>query len=244
MNKTTLVTIPFSGGNAYSYREFFSHLPDWIEPLPLELPGHGKRMAEPLLDEAHAMAEDLAGMMAGRWTSRTAIYGHSLGALLAYHLARIAIDAGACRPLHLFVSGHTGPGSIRRGPPRHDLPRAEFIAMLGELGGSVGEALENEELMELFEPILRADFAAADTYRPRETPALDVPITAMIGRDDEGTPSEELTWRAATRDVLMMKVFDGGHFFINDHAKSLARSIGEALNGGADGADGRRMDPR
>ncbi len=229
-DRVALVCLPYSGGNAYGYRALCSHLAPFVEPIALELPGHGRRMAEPLLDDVHAMTCDLAAQMEGRWPERWAVFGHSLGALLAYLLALRAVEAGAPRPQHLFVSGRGGPGVKRTGEPRHLMSQDRLIAELRAMGGSAEEILGNEELMELFLPILRADFEAADTYEPAPViAALPVPLSAWIGRRDDVTREEARRWQEASTEPVTIKEFDGGHFFINDHVQELAGLVNAAL---------------
>lgn len=229
--KLVVFAIPFSGGTSYSYKLLQDALPDHIWMETLELPGHGRRMGEELLTDADEMAADILEQIGDIDASRFAFYGHSLGALIAFLATRELFKSGARGPEHLFVSGRRAPSVRRTCGPRHLLDRDAFREELKSLGGSSSEALENEELMELFEPILRADFEAADGYVHAVGAALPCAITAFVGADDpEATASAAELWWIETSAAFECLEFDGDHFFINAEAGSIASAISTTLS--------------
>ena len=127
-----LISIPFAGGNCYSFRDLPQHLAKPIEFVPVELPGRGRRFAEPLLTSLTDMAADLFALIRDQIQVPYALYGHSLGGRLAGLLVRRVIAEGLPNPVHLFVSGCPGV-SVDRQRSRHQLPREEFFRMLREM---------------------------------------------------------------------------------------------------------------
>jgi len=224
-----LFCIPFAGGSSYSYRELEKYTADFIEVVPVELPGRGRRFSEPLITDIHELARDVGGGIRDRLHRPYALYGHSMGGCIAYLLARRLAQEGMPLPLHLFVSGREGPSAKLKRPNRHLLPREEFVEELKRFEGTPRQVLENEELMTLFEPILRADFQANDTYVHEPGPPLDVPVTVMIGLDDNTTDEEALKWREETLHEISLLRFPGGHFFIFDHSPQMGRIFSRRL---------------
>lgn len=224
-----LFLLPFAGGASYAYRGLVSHLPPGIEPLALDLPGHGRRLREPLLHDLEAMARDLWREIRSRGSEGPyAILGHSLGALLAYRLACLARREGAPLPRHLFLSGRAAPVEPPRSRPLHALPRAEFLTAVGkDFGGIPDEAWKSEELLDLIEPILRADFQAVEEYRPAPgLPRLEgVPADLLLGEAEPAPPPDAPPWESVLAASLPRRLFPGGHFFLFAHGPEVARLV-------------------
>lgn len=225
-----LIMIPFAGGNINSYKGLIGHLANFIEPVPLELPGHGQRLKESLLDEILAMVEDLFSQIKDSIECPYAIYGHSLGACLGYLLTHNLVKRGLPPPCHLFFFGAAAPKTVRETKINiHLLSRAEFVAGLRDFGGIPPRMLESEEWLDVFEPIIRADFQALDKFEYGENSVLDIPISVVIGEDDEMSYEEALLWGKETTDKVSVEVLPGGHFFIFDHPRKLGEMISSAL---------------
>jgi surfactin synthase thioesterase subunit len=222
-----LISIPFAGGNTYSFRDLGAHLAPFVEVVPIELPGRGRRFSEPLLTSLMDMGNDLFAQVKNQLQEPYAFYGHSLGGRLTSLMARRVLAAGLPLPLHIFVSGCPGPSVVKQ-RRRHELPRNDFIAMLHRMD-CPPEVLENEEVMTIFEPVLRADFEANDTFDYVPEPPVDIPITVMIGRQEETTREEALAWQAETTQELDLVEFPGGHFFIFDHLPQVGEILSRKL---------------
>jgi surfactin synthase thioesterase subunit len=221
----TLYCFPFAGGNAWSYRTLQAKLSPRVTVEGLELPGRGRRSAEALCPSLERLADDLFDQLRPRVPlDPFAFYGHSMGALLALLTARRLRAHGLPQPTALVVSGSDAPSAMPvRG--RHLLPPAEFVAMLNELGGCPPQVLADRELLAFFEPILRADFQAVETWDRRPAPPLDTPIVALFGADDETTAEGALAWGGETAAGCETHEYPGGHFFILEHWDSIARVI-------------------
>jgi surfactin synthase thioesterase subunit len=160
---------------------------------------------------------------------RVMIAGHSMGAVLAWRLAERACDRGV-RPRALFLSGRGGPGIPRRRANLHDLPRREFVERLREFGGSPAEVVENGEMMDLLEPILRADFRSLELAPRFAVRPLPVPVTVVIGADDTVTREDAEAWRLITSKGCALHVQAGGHFHLLEEAHATAGLMAAGLH--------------
>jgi len=222
MKKAQLFLLHFAGGNSYSFQFMAAYLKDF-EVISLELPGRGRRMGEDLLRDFDLAALDLYDQVVRQLNSPDfLIYGHSMGAYLGLRVSSMLEEAGR-PPAYLFVSGNAGPG-IREGKNRHMLEREEFIGELKRLGGIPKEFFEDNELFELFEPILRADFEIAERNDIKDEPAIAAPLFAMMG-DQEENVEEIANWGRYTQSQYRYEILEGDHFFIHKHAGRVAHII-------------------
>jgi surfactin synthase thioesterase subunit len=220
-----LFCFPFAGANKYSYNQFIPHLAKGITINTLELPGRGRRIKEPAFTDIHEMAEDLYQLIQKNLFRPYAFYGHSMGTILAYLVIKKIIRDNLPLPVYLFVSGRGGPAAPDKERKRYQLPREEFIAELRDMGGSPDEVLNDDGLMDFFEPILRADFTAIERYSYEETSPFPVPILAMAGLEEKITMDELAAWQKETSRKAEFKKFTGKHFFIYEHAPELVHLI-------------------
>lgn len=232
--KTTLnlFCLPYAGGNKYSYREFKAKAPSFLNLVTLEYPGRGGRINEPL-------ATDITYIVNGLYEQiRTlvdkedyAFYGHSMGGLVAYLLTQKIIENNHKAPLHLFITGTSGPAAISRGEKkRYLLEKKEFIQEIKDFGGMPDEVLENEELLQYFEPILRSDFEASETYSHPVYPVLKVPITVITGTDEELEAEDIKIWQNESIHNVDFRRLPGKHFFIFDYVQEIIQIIAKKLS--------------
>lgn len=195
----------------------------------MELPGRGRRAGEALRYSLEELADDAYAQLRGNLDKgRYALFGHSMGAALAYLCLLRIRSAGLPLPEALFLSGKAAPGVIQD-KGRHRLPRPEFLEMLRAMGGCPPEILQHQELIDYFEPILRADFQAIETWRHRQEEPLQVPLVVLVGRDDEVTRDKATAWSQVTSGEFRLHEFDGDHFFIQRHWQHIASLIGTTL---------------
>ncbi len=231
MEKINLFCLPFAGGSAYSYQIFNVFKPSFINLIPIELPGRGRRIRENLLTDIPPMVEDYYTQIAGRLSEPYAIYGHSMGALLGLKLTERLSEKNHPPPLHLFLSGRAAPSVVDpERKKRYLMPKNEFIEKIRELDGSPEEVLKDDELMNFFEPILRADFQAIETYNHYQKANLPTPIDVFIGSEEKITIQEAYRWQEETTANVDVKVLSGKHFFIYKQTKYLFESITERLS--------------
>lgn len=225
-----LFCLPYSGGAAAVYRGWQDLLPDWISVYPLELPGRGSRMREAPFTRLPPLVEALADAFQTALDRPFALFGHSMGALIAFELARALRARGNPAPVHLFLSAKTAPGVPPTLPPIRSATDAEVVRHLRRLGGTPQVILENAELMELMVPILKADFSVVETYEHRRQAPLATPITVFGGAADEVAPPSTLErWREQAAAGCRLRVFPGDHFFLHSAAADVTAEIAHVL---------------
>lgn len=230
----SLICLPFAGGSVSSYHYMKQCLDSHVSFCPIEPPGRGRRFSEPLLTDIHAIANDALEQVIGIVESRPyALYGHSLGAKVAYLMACRIAQRRLPQPLHLFVSGSNAPSVPQQNRTRHLLPRQALFELIRNMSGTAPEIFQSPELLDLFEPVLRADFEANDTYHYQVQEPLSVPMTVMIGTEDTASYSDALAWRRETTGPAKVLQFSGGHFFISKHCRAIGELISQTLQCGA-----------
>lgn len=225
----TLFCLPFAGGNAYSYRSIERRMHPAVRVVALEPPGRGRRFKESRLTSVQEMALDLVACMRPCLDRPFALFGHSMGALLAYLVTRQLMSEELPLPRHLFISGKGPPHMASREARWHTLPLEDFKAKLAELGGCASAVLDDPELMAYFAPIIRDDMRAVAGYRHQAAPPLEVPITVMIGTEESTTGAEASQWREMTRSDCTLLEYQGGHFFLFDHVDAICARLNSAL---------------
>ena len=226
-----LFCLPFAGGGTVAFYPWRELLPEDVELVRIQLPGRETRLRETPYTRMEAMVSDLAEEMAPLLDRPIALFGHSMGALIAFELARELRRNYNTVPLHLFVSGRRAPHLPDRDSYIYSLPDEDFIRHLRQFQGMPEMVLENEELMALFLPILRADFELLSHYEYLEEPALECPITAFGGLSDPKISREDiLAWRRHTAVRYESFFMEGGHFFLNQAKDQLVGFLNRAMH--------------
>lgn len=209
-----LVCFPHAGGNASAYRSWAQILPADIGVCPVLLPGREERVMDPPLRSIAAIVDAALSGLLPYLDRPFALFGHSMGALVAFELARQLTARGGPRPQRLYVSGCEAPTHLLRKPPLAGLPTPALVAALARLGGTPPEALAHPELLELVLPMIRADFHASESYRFEPCAPLPISITAFAGRDDPDVEIARVAdWQAHTQASFALHVVPGDHFF-------------------------------
>jgi medium-chain acyl-[acyl-carrier-protein] hydrolase len=225
-----LIAFQFAGANRYAYRPLQRELGPTIELSCFELPGRGRRHSERPLTDLRSMVSDLIGSVSDSVAGVPyALFGHSMGSHLAHRTARLLIDRGLPPPRALVVSASPAP-SRPRVSLRHRLAPPDFLRELRTFGGCPEEVLNNAELVDLFLPVLRADFEALETYRAETAPPLPCPITVLRGLDDhEVSRADAEAWRAETTSAFDLHDLPGGHFFLFESPRRVATLLESAV---------------
>lgn len=224
-----LVCLPYAGGAASVYRAWEHLAPPHVEVCAAELPGRGARMAEEPFHRLSPLVRALGDAVEPLLDRPFALFGHSMGGLVAFELARLLRRRGWPAPCHLFVSASPAPGTPPTRPLLHDASDAELTARLHGLGGSPPEVLANDELMALLLPVVRADFAALETYEYRDEQPLDVPITVFGGLEDSVVRPAVLQGWWAQSTTVQLQLLPGDHFFVHDLAAELMGLVAAQL---------------
>lgn len=227
--KLRLICFPHAGGTAAFFRPWAGRLPADVELVAVQYPGRQDRLKEPVPASIEDLADIVAGHLDPLLDLSVALFGHSMGASIAYEVAR-RIEAH-CDLRLLFVSGSVAPGG---GPPgeEHLLHDEELIHCTVERGGPNSDAYQVPALRPLLMPSLRADRRLVDTYRPVRVPVLRTAVVAFGGDADQGCPPEKLqTWQEVSPKPLDTHVFPGGHFYLHGQEDQVVGQIIDRLIG-------------
>ena len=221
-----IVCLPYAGGGASVYASWRGLLPPDVGLSVVRLPGRESRFREQPLTDVDAVVDQLASAVAPSSGEPWALFGYSLGALLAYELAVRLEQLRVGPPALLLVGGAEPPHLPRRSPPLSGLPDEDFISALSALEGTPQEVFDHHELLRLVLPTLRADFTMLDGYRPRRNPPLACPIVTYSGEADRELDHRRVSrWSELTSASTMHRTFAGGHFFINDQSTELVATV-------------------
>ncbi|MEV0607417.1 alpha/beta fold hydrolase [Polymorphospora rubra] len=225
-----LFCFPFAGGNAAAFLPWQRMLGPDVELWVAQLPGRGARLLEAPLDDLDELVARLAAAVAERGDRPFALFGHSLGALVAFEVARSLRRDGLPGPHSLWVAGAEGPGTRSVEDRLHDLPDPELIEALRDYGGTPAELLDDPEMMELLLPGLRADFALDECYTYRAGAPLDLPVHVLLAdRDPHVDPARAAGWAQETSRPVHRHVFPGGHFFLFPHQATITALLARVL---------------
>jgi len=229
-----LLCFPYAGGGTSIYRSWGAQLPPYIELCAVRLPGREGRFAEPPLRRMDQLLEQLVAGVLPYLDRGFALFGHSLGALVAFELARALRREGLPTPAHVFVSGRRAPqlpDTREPGEPAlHTLPDAELIGELRQLGRHPFDAEATPELLDLMLPTVRADLELAETYEYQDDLPLACPITAFGGHNDEAVTEDSIAaWRAHTRHRFALNMLPGDHFFLHAMAGPILAAVVQDL---------------
>lgn len=210
-----LFCFPYAGGGASVFRPWSGFLPMEIEICSIQLPGREIKLLEPPFTRLSPLVQTLAQVLRSYLEMPFAFFGHSMGALISFELTRELRRQRMQSPAHLFISGNRAPQLPDPDPPVHQLPESEFVEEIRNLDGTPEEILQNAEFLELFVPLLRADFAISETYVYTKDEPLDCPISVFGGLEDSEVSRDELeAWRFQTRSSFTLRMFSGNHFFL------------------------------
>jgi medium-chain acyl-[acyl-carrier-protein] hydrolase len=226
-----LVCLPYAGGGSRSYQSWQHLLPPGMDPLIVQLPGREGRLAEPLPEdlvaEAGRAAAGLAPLLAGRF----AVFGHSMGALLAFEFVRALRDHHSREPACLIVSGTLPPSRRDSAKLYGHLDDAGLRAEVEKMGGTDLELLDDPEAWALIGPVLRADLVMCDKYRMTPGRPLDCTIVAYGSRDDCDVPPTAIgSWGEHTTARFEQRIFPGSHFYFQAIPEAFAMDLGKRLH--------------
>jgi surfactin synthase thioesterase subunit len=224
-----LVCLPHAGGAATFFRPLAQALAPTVEVLAVQYPGRQDRYREPPIDNLPELADRTFAALAGIVHSPLALFGHSMGAVVAYEVAlRMRRDV-LPPPVRLFASGRRAP-SRYRDENVHRRSEAGVVAELRRLGGTDPRMLGDPDVVELVMRAVRTDYRAIETYRHQPDVRLDCPVTVLAGdRDPMVTLDEARDWQRHTTEPIDLRVLPGGHFLLADDPAAVVEAIAGRL---------------
>ena len=225
-----LLCFHHAGGSATAFRSWPVALRPDVELWSIQLPGREDRLREPPFVRLEPLVQALVEVLAPRLVVPYAFFGHSMGALVGFELARALRRRHQPLPACVCVSSFRAPCLPGSDPPIHALPDAEFIEELGRFDNDSERTLQHEELRQLLLPALRADFAVCESYIHAADVPLDCPILAFGGQADPRVSREDLDgWRELTSRTFQLTLFPGKHFYLNTAQESLLSALNQTL---------------
>jgi surfactin synthase thioesterase subunit len=226
----TLICLPYAGGSASIYTSWADFLPNHVELVSIQPPGRANRMMETAIDNMAELVSELSLAITSIIQKPYVIFGHSLGSRVAFELIRSLKDLNQRQPDHFIASGNRPPHLQMQEKRLSELPKEKFFEELVNLDGTPREILQNQKLMALYEPILRADFKIGDDYRYQSEKKLECPTSIFGGLDDTGVSLEHLhQWQIHFDLPINIQQFNGDHFYLDNARDELLMSINKIL---------------
>jgi medium-chain acyl-[acyl-carrier-protein] hydrolase len=218
-----LFCFPHAGGSAWQYRQWQALLPPQIEVVPIQYSGRGRRMREPFCTNMQELVEGAARGLASEFERRPfAFFGHSMGAIAAFELARLLQRERWRSPELVFVAGTSPPSRRRERREIWKLPDAEFAVELRVMNGTPEELLTDPEAMALLMPLIRRDLEIADSYCGDPRVRIGCNLVAMGGTNDPDVPIENIeAWKIHCLGSFRAFTLEGDHFFVNQNPQVL-----------------------
>jgi medium-chain acyl-[acyl-carrier-protein] hydrolase len=213
--KISLLCFSYAGAGSSVFYGWDETIPPHIEIDVVVLPGRDSRFSELPYRDMPELVSDLTRDLGPVLRFPFALFGHSMGALIAFEFARKLRALGFRQPSHLFLSGMTSPDTYTPSESIHNLPYESLIERLKQMSGIPNHILHNDEFMRVFEPAIRADFEMCYRYEFRQEEPLDCSLSVFGGMDDLITENDLLLWQKHTKRQLKLRMYNGDHFFIN-----------------------------
>jgi surfactin synthase thioesterase subunit len=232
MMKIKLFCFPYAGGSAAAFARWKKHLHSNIEMIPVELAGRGKRSDEKFYKDIPEAIDDVLGLIRDEIIRYPyALFGHSMGALIAYELAQRIRTCDLPPPAHYFISGSGAPHVTKKdNKVYHLMDEGNFKRELMQLGGTPPDFFDSPDLVNAFLPLLRNDFRLTESLNhDRDIIPLDNDISVLLGKDDDLTPEECDGWKEHSSRLCTIYHFEGGHFYLNGKEEQIAKIINSTL---------------
>ncbi|MEU1463859.1 alpha/beta fold hydrolase [Streptomyces sp. NPDC005727] len=227
--RATLFCFPHAGGSASYYHPMSKALTPEFDILAVQYPGRQDRYGEPLVPSLDALADAIHTVIEPHMRGPVAFFGHSMGSVVAFEVARRLERDGHPAPALLFASGGRAPSRVHDDGV-HRRGDAALVAELRAMGGTDARVLTEPDLLELVLPPLRNDYRAIESYRPEVDARIDAPIVVMAATDDPRTTEEEArAWHGHTTAGGSVRLFQGGHFYLESQGARVVEVIGGTL---------------
>lgn len=225
-----LICFPYAGGSASTYMSWANSLPENVELVIIQAPGRGIRIAEQAFSNMYSLVNELISVIPSVLDKPYILFGHSMGSRVAFELMHQLKVVKQPLPLHFIASGSRGPHIKATNKPIYQFSDDDFINELKILNGTPQAVLDNKELMEMFLPLLRADFEVSDTYCYQGNGKFDCPISVLTGEDDDISIDDLNAWGKWFESELELYSIAGDHFFIDSHKEAVLNKVNMIIN--------------
>ncbi|MEV4434155.1 alpha/beta fold hydrolase [Streptomyces sp. NPDC049555] len=227
-----LLVLPHAGGSASFFHSWGAAFDDDTEVLVARYPGRHDRMTDPCIDDMAELTDSVTAALLPFLDVPLTLFGHSMGASLAYELALRLESRHGVRPAALHVSSRKAPHRLTP-RPLHTEGDAALIAEVRRLGGTDDALLDDPDLVELLLPAIRADFTLVGTYGPRSAVPVGCPVHAYVGDEDPAvTPADMAAWADVAPRGFTLDVLPGGHFYLVEQRTALVAALSDQLVAG------------
>jgi len=226
-----LFCLPYAGGSEVGYYKWGNHLDKSIYLHPVPLKGRGQRFNEGFYMSMKEVTDDIYNMIQDKIDqNQYALYGHSMGSILAYELYHKIRSEGKRLPEHIFFSGCKTPDRMKDKEKLHHFSDQELLSKLNALGGIPQELVDSKELTDLFLPIIRNDLKILGEYEynPNQH-KIECDISILIGTEDTVKLEEALEWNKYSEREAIVYTLNGNHFFINNNIEYINKIINKSL---------------
>jgi surfactin synthase thioesterase subunit len=237
-----LFCFPYAGGSATVFRGWAERFPATVDVRPMHPPGRGRRFHDALLYRVDQLADEATAAIAPLLDRPYALFGHSMGASVAFEVAQCLRERHLPQPACLIVAGRGAPHLDDPDPPIHGLPDRRFLEEVMRMNGTPDDVMTQPDIVKIILPVLRADFEAIEMYRPAPRPPLACRIVALGGRDEAGSVAAAASWRDYGTGGFREEIVPGDHFFLRGRADRVFEILNEELE--RIGAPGRNLPRR
>lgn len=229
--RLNLICFPYAGGGAQLFNSWQTGLvTSELQVCAVQYPGRGSRVREEAFTDCKALVAAFIPHLLPILNKPFALFGHSMGAIIAFEVARVLQEEYGLRAEHLIASGRRAPQIPMTDRLTYNLPHKEFTEELRRLNGTPTEVLDHPELMQLMIGIIRADFTLTQTYHYSPGPQLNCPLSVFGGLNDTDVSREQLeAWCEQTSNNCSLQMFEGDHFFIQTNQAPVLKTVREKL---------------
>ncbi|MFC8256567.1 thioesterase II family protein [Streptomyces sp. NPDC057291] len=227
--RSRLVVLPHAGGSASFFHPWGRAFGGDTEVLVAKYPGRQERLADPFVGSMDMLADQVTAALLPFADVPLTLFGHSMGASLAYEVVRRLERRHAVRPAALHVSSREAPHRLTRRALYQEEDSA-LIAELRRLGGTDSALLDDPDVQEFVLPALRADLTIVDCYGPRPATPVSCPVHAWVGDADPSTSAWEMNaWADVAPCGFQLRVLPGGHFYLVEQHDAVVRALSAQL---------------
>lgn len=223
-----LVCFPHAGGSASYYFPMSAALAPEFDVFGVQYPGRQDRYSEPFIETIDELADQAHAALSAVPDAPLAFFGHSMGAVLAFEVARRCEAAGDRKVLTVFASGSRAPS--RYGDERQAKTDTDLVRVMRELGGTDPRVLENPDLLATFLPAFGNDYRALQDYRRGTDVGISAPVVVMTATDDPKTSVDDArAWHGHTTGGGEVHTFAGGHFYLEKQPQKVVDVVARKL---------------